>query len=144
MKTLEKMIRKAVDNAGFILNTYEIRLKDAAEYIEMMNMDNNADLYTPEDWVRDTVENYPNYFIKKSDISKLKNWYCNEALYYMIKQRELCFDQTGMEPNLEDYSLGMDSEGFSNYMKSVGCDLRTYKLTLDDIFDYLVMYWNEN
>ena len=68
MKTLELMIQNILDKNGYALNSDLTDIEDVVNYLEMCNDDNTPDnVYTPEDWFRDTRNNYPEYLIKKGE-----------------------------------------------------------------------------
>lgn len=68
MKTLELIILNILEKHGYTLNNDLTDIDGVIEYLEMVNDDvtpNNV--YTPEDWFRDTKSNYPEYLIKKGE-----------------------------------------------------------------------------
>lgn len=68
MKTLELMIQNILDKNDYALNSELTDIDGVIEYLEMINEDVTPDnVYTPEDWFRDTKSGYPEYLIKKGE-----------------------------------------------------------------------------
>lgn len=68
MKTLELIILNILEKHGYTLNSDLTDIDGVIEYLEMVNDDVTPDsVYTPEDWFRDTRNNYPEYLIKKGE-----------------------------------------------------------------------------
>ena len=68
MKTLELIILNLLENNGYALNEDMTDIEDVVNYLEMCNEDVTPDnVYTPEDWFRDTRNNYPEYLVKKGE-----------------------------------------------------------------------------
>lgn len=65
MVTLKLMIQHALNKAGYALNEEMSTLDGVIEYLEMTNEHcTPEDVYTPEDWVEDTKNLYPEYLVK--------------------------------------------------------------------------------
>ena len=140
MTTLEKQIAKVLKNNDLFLNSDITTIQDVAEYIDMVN-NADDDYYSPEDWLRDTKINFPEYLLNKQEVM-IK--YYEPILAYLATQRELCIDQTGCEPCFEDYEGGMDCDDFNNMLKQHGLDEEHCSIKLIDLFNYLLDYWNKN
>lgn len=68
MKTLELIILNILEKHGYTLNSDLTDIDGVIEYLEMVNDDVTPDnVYTPEDWFRDTRSSYPEYLIKKEE-----------------------------------------------------------------------------
>jgi hypothetical protein len=68
MKTLELIILNILEKHGYTLNSDLTDIDGVIEYLEMVNEDVTPDnVYTPEDWFRDTRSGYPEYLIKKGE-----------------------------------------------------------------------------
>lgn len=68
MKTLELIILNILEKHGYTLNSDLTDIDGVIEYLEMVNEDVTPDnVYTPEDWFRDTKSGYPEYLIKKGE-----------------------------------------------------------------------------
>jgi len=66
VKTLELMILSELHKKGYRLNEEMTDIKSVIEYLENFNAESTPDnVYTPEDWVYDTIYNYPEYLIKE-------------------------------------------------------------------------------
>lgn len=66
MKTLELMILSELHKKGYKLNEEMTDVKSVIEYLEIFNADSTPDnVYTPEDWVSDTINISPEYIIKE-------------------------------------------------------------------------------
>lgn len=66
MKTLELMIISELHKKGYRLNEEMTDINSVIEYLENFNIKNTPDnVYTPEDWVSDTIYNCPEYLIKE-------------------------------------------------------------------------------
>lgn len=66
MKTLELMILSELHKKGYKLNEEMTDVKSVIEYLELFNADSTPDnVYTPEDWVSDTINISPEYIIKE-------------------------------------------------------------------------------
>ena len=143
MKTLEKMIKKVLAENNCVLNTEIADMEDVIDYIEMQNEDAYPvdEVYTPEQWFKDTKQNFPEYLLTTDEV-KVK--YFSPILSYLADQRDLCIDQTGCEPCFEDYEGGMDCEDFEIMLKRHELDPDLCKVTLCDLFNYLLNYWNVN
>lgn len=67
MRTLKLMIQNALNKAGYVLNEELSDIDGVIEYLEMVNEHcGPEDVYTPEDWVEDTKNLYPEY-LKRTD-----------------------------------------------------------------------------
>ena len=65
MVTLKLMIQYALNKAGYALNPEMSDLDGVIEYLDMCNEHcGPEDVYTPEDWVEDTKNLYPEYLVK--------------------------------------------------------------------------------
>lgn len=132
MNTLEYLVKLELDKGGYVYN--QNMLKAAAEYIEMHNehcdIDNTEDDWmTPAIWLSCCKENNPDMLIKKNDLY-------SKICYYLIDQRNLCIEQTGLKPSYDDYKQGMDCDEF-RYKIGEGADI----LSIDDIFNFLLTYY---
>ena len=140
-KTVEKMVKWILAENDYVLNPEVTTMSDVVEYIEMKNNDSD-ELYTPEMWFEDTKSNFPEYLLRSDG-------YMEEiyriTLLELLDQRDLCLDQTGCEPTLEDFKgVTLDSEYFEDVMKDAGFDIKKKHITLDELFIYLLNYWNEH
>lgn len=128
MTYLEKMIKLKLEDRNLFL--VEGTFESAAQYIEQQNENADSDtLYSVEDWIRDTLQNYPTSLVKVSTLlSKVSD--------YFIKQEAMCLDQTGRLPNMEDYIGAAESEEFR--------DIVGYPITLETYFRALMKYYMEN
>lgn len=66
MKTLELMILFELQRKGYKLNKEMTDIKSIIEYLDIVNADGTPDnVYTPADWLSDTIYNCPEYLIKE-------------------------------------------------------------------------------
>lgn len=140
MTTLAKQVLKVLNDNYLYLNSDLITLEDVADYIDMMN-EGNAEYYSPEQWLRDTKINFPEYLMTKEEVNRR---YYEPILCYLATQRELCIDQTGMEPVFEDYEGEMDCEDYNNMLREHELDVDSCSVKIIDLFNYLLDYWNKN
>ena len=140
MNTLEKQITKVLKDNNCYLNPDLITLSEAAEYIDMTN-ENDKDYYSPEDWFKDTKANFPEYLLNMDELQKK---YYPTILEYLATQRELCIDQTGLEPCFEDYENGMDCDDFRKNLINSDLEPEYCEVKVIDLFNYLLDYWNKN
>lgn len=131
MITLEKMIKKVLDDNNYALNR-GITLDKVANYIESKNVV-EEELYTPEMWFYETRNERGNDdIIEKSSKQRLVEL----ATEYLAKQKALCFEQTGRYPDLKDYEEHIQCEEF---IESVfGTDEPYEDITISDIINYLL------
>lgn len=141
MKTLEKQIIKVLADRDYMLNGEITTLSDVVEYLDMMNDADEDDYYSPEDWFRDTKVHYPEYLISKQEY---KDKCYTPILTYLAKQRDLCIDQTGCVPCMVDYEGAIDCDEFKSMLKSKEIDPNYCNVTISDLFNYLLDYWNNN
>lgn len=123
MTTLEKRVRDYFRRNGYFYTPEMI--KSCAEYIERRNSnsDEDEDCYTVLDWAVDTHDNNPEYFMTKQSA-------CELGIEELLKQRDICIDQTGSEPRMADYEMECESETFKRITQEY--------VTIDDIFNYLL------
>ncbi len=65
LEQLKSRLSAELERKGLQLNTEECDLDSAAEYIEMINEESKNEEYTIEDWIGDTLRNYPECFIQE-------------------------------------------------------------------------------
>lgn len=140
MKTLEKMVKKELETRGYILNPKYINLQAAAEYIDFRNEEDPTAYYTPKDWVDDTLEVYPMYFIPNLERMNV----LDDTVLYLVQQRNMCIDQTGTSPEWEDYISALECEGYTLFLEQRELNPE-YKVTkLEEVLEYLLEYWDRN
>lgn len=122
-KTLPKMVKKLLDDNGYFSD--EKTVKAASDYIEGYNITED-DVLTPQDWLKMTKEAFPETLINKDDYYKKVIWALN-------KQRKLCLDQTGCEPDIWDYSEVLLSDEWEEKF--------SVHLDITDIFTYLLEFY---
>ena len=128
METLKLMLEDLFIKKGYIYKQGDIVA--AAEYIEMQNKNGDTEeVYTPEKWFKDTQSLNPEKFITKTELM-------DRAISFLIEQKEMCIDQSGLVPCIYDFEQGIASEDFIN---DVG--IHGYDVTLDDIFNFLIDYY---
>lgn len=125
MTFLEKLIKEYLKSQGLIL--LEGTIESVAQYIEQQN-ECSDELYTVRDWVKDTLENYPKQLIRRKILIE-------RCVNYFVEQREMCLNQTGRLPCMEDYIGAAESEDFRD---KVG-----YPVTLVTVFEALMDYYCE-
>ena len=130
MTTTEKWVLKTLDDNGIVANADLIIA--AAEQIDMENaMRDRNELYTPDDWLKDTKDNYPELLLSDKMYKPVCEW--------LIAQRNECMDQRGDFPCIYDYTMGLESEDFENYLDEQ-FNVRP-NITLDDIFNFLLLQY---
>lgn len=123
MTTIQKEVRDYFRAHGFYY-TQEM-IEECANYIEMKNSETDDDerCYSVTSWINDTITNNPEYFITKLQV-------CELGISELLKQRDICIDQTGSEPRMVDYEMECESETFKRITHGY--------ITIDDIFNYLL------
>lgn len=130
MNTLELMVAEVLKDNGFI--PHEKAIKAGAEYIEMVNSmkEENEPIYTPEKWLKDTKK----FSDEKLLIKKIDGYY--EICDYIVRQRELCIDQTGCSFCITDLKEHFDAPDFKERFG-------IYDISLNDILNFLLVYYQK-
>ena len=107
MNTLELMVEKVLKDNGYIATPKIVEA--SAEYIDMVNenKEDSEPIYTPEKWLEETKAST---FGKENLFTKLDGYY--EICDYLVRQRELCIDQTGCSFCIEDLEGHFDAPDF--------------------------------
>ena len=122
MTTLEKQIKKILDNHDIIYTTDYI--KSVAEYMDIRNSEIEDDeIYTPEKWFRDTMENCPDQLVRRTEL-------VNDIVKELFHMQKECLDQTGTLPSLFDYSVYGESDEYK--------ELSYRLITLDEVFNEMI------
>ena len=115
-------------------------INSIAQYIEDVNNSAGPDdkTYTPDDWFKDTITQ-DNEMIKRGDnpsnITLVNREHVMlKALNYLYQQRQLCIEQTGHEPTMEDYINHCESEEFKNITFGY--------VTIDTLINYIISQKN--
>lgn len=127
MNTLELMVEEVLKKNGFVAQPEEVVA--AAECIERYNecKDPSDDIYTPEMWLHETMERYPETLPKKKDgYFKIAD--------YLSRQRKMCVEHTGRLPDDRDFAETFECEEFSD-------KFGTYDIDFSDFINFLLLYY---
>lgn len=130
MNTLELMVEKVLTDNNYI--AVPSLVSAAAEYIDKVNENKlpSDNIYTPEQWLKDTKVNYPESLVKR--------FHGYTAICdYLVEQRKLCIDQTGCSFCITDLVGHFDAPDFQE-------EFGAYKITLNDILNFLLVYYEKH
>ena len=123
MTTLEKQVRDVLEEGRYFYNMEMV--KSIAEYIENVNQNapDEDKAYTVYKWLKDTRTNDPKMLVDKPLVMQT-------AINLFKAQKQLCIDQTGCEPTIEDYIVESETDFFKERTLN--------KITISDLFNYIL------
>lgn len=126
MNTIQKLIKRELESNGYMVPN-DGYLKAIEDELDKVN-ESQDHIYDIEDWIYETSHNSPKELRKERD-----NW--AYAIDYLLKQRRLCIEQTGVKPCMADFEGGVECDDFK--------ELVWGDLSMSDIFNFLLDYYEK-